>query len=58
MVNCCAFFAVRTEFLNIIEPSFGLKGLMGQSRNNGHKISVSADVQDKTGLKLNQGNSK
>jgi hypothetical protein len=27
MVKCCIFFAVRTEFLNIIWTSFGFKGL-------------------------------
>jgi hypothetical protein len=27
MVKCCVFFAVRTEFLNIIQTSFGFKGL-------------------------------
>jgi hypothetical protein len=27
MVRCGASFAVRTEFLNIIETSFGFKGL-------------------------------
>jgi hypothetical protein len=27
MVNCGVFFAVRTEFLNIIQTSFGFKGL-------------------------------
>jgi hypothetical protein len=27
MVKCCVFFAVRTEFLNIIYKSFGFKGL-------------------------------
>jgi hypothetical protein len=28
MVKCCVFFAVRTEFLNIIWTSFGFKGLI------------------------------
>jgi hypothetical protein len=28
MVKCCVFFAVRTEFLNIILTSFGFKGLI------------------------------
>jgi hypothetical protein len=28
MVKCCVFFAVRTEFLNIIWTSIGFKGLM------------------------------
>jgi hypothetical protein len=27
MVKCCVFFAVRTEFLNIIYTSFGFKGV-------------------------------
>jgi hypothetical protein len=27
MVKCGVYFAVRTEFLNIIWPSFGFKGL-------------------------------
>jgi hypothetical protein len=27
MVKRCVFFAVRTEFLNIISTRFGLKGL-------------------------------
>jgi hypothetical protein len=27
MVKCCVFFAVRTELLNIIQMSFGFKGL-------------------------------
>jgi hypothetical protein len=27
MVKCGVFFAVRTEFLNIIQTSFGFKGL-------------------------------
>jgi hypothetical protein len=26
MVKCSVFFAVRTEFLNIIQTSFGFKG--------------------------------
>jgi uncharacterized membrane protein len=28
MVKCCVFFAVRTEFLNIIQAIFGFKGLI------------------------------
>jgi hypothetical protein len=28
MVKCCVFFAVRTEFLYIIQTSFGFKGLI------------------------------
>jgi hypothetical protein len=28
MVKCGVFFAVRTEFLNIIQPSFGFKGIV------------------------------
>jgi hypothetical protein len=28
MVKSCVFFAVRTEFLNIIYTSFGFKGLI------------------------------
>jgi hypothetical protein len=28
MVKCCVFFAVRTEFLNIIQASFGFKRLV------------------------------
>jgi hypothetical protein len=28
MVKSCVFFAVRTEFLNIIQMSFGFKALM------------------------------
>jgi hypothetical protein len=27
MVKCCVFFAVRTEFLNVIWTVFGFKGL-------------------------------
>jgi hypothetical protein len=38
MVKCCVFFAVRTEFLNIIQTSFGFKGLkyllMVESQSN------------------------
>jgi hypothetical protein len=28
MVKCCVFFAVRTEFLNVIQIVFGFKGLI------------------------------
>jgi hypothetical protein len=28
MVKCCVFFAVRTEFLNIIWTRFGFSGLI------------------------------
>jgi hypothetical protein len=28
MVKSCVFFSVRTEFLNIIQTSFGFKGLI------------------------------
>jgi hypothetical protein len=28
MVKCCIFFAVQTGFLNIIQMSFGFKGLI------------------------------
>jgi hypothetical protein len=35
MVKCCVFFAVRTEFLNIIYTSFGFKGLIS---NEGYRL--------------------
>jgi hypothetical protein len=28
MVKCCVFFAVRTEYLNIVWTSVGFEGLM------------------------------
>jgi hypothetical protein len=28
MVNCCVFFQIQTEYLNIIYTSFGFKGLV------------------------------
>jgi hypothetical protein len=31
MVKSCVFFAVRTEFLNIISMSFDFKGLVADS---------------------------
>jgi hypothetical protein len=34
MVKCCVFFAVRTEFLNIIYTSFGFKGLVIEWQHN------------------------
>jgi hypothetical protein len=34
METRCVFFAVRTEFLNIIQTSFGFKGLSTISRVN------------------------
>jgi hypothetical protein len=43
MVKCCVFFAVRTEFLNIIETSFGFKWL-----TNIPKLSGKSDSDNKS----------
>jgi hypothetical protein len=44
MVKCCVFFAVRTEFLNIIQTNFGLKGLVTSHQMSSVSNSVHVRV--------------
>jgi hypothetical protein len=51
MVKCCVFFAVRTEFLNIIQTSLGFKGLIEYpSRVCGREIRASENKTKDTAL--------
>jgi hypothetical protein len=41
MVKCGVFFAVRTEFLNVIQTSFGFKGLSKLKLDNSDRCQLS-----------------
>jgi hypothetical protein len=40
MVKCCVLYEVRAEFLNIIETSFGFKGLTYVTKVVGYIFSM------------------